>query len=59
MDGVPLRPNDRIIFGTHSVFLFKDPQNNDAASQEDSEDSPITWESAQTEKSNLEDQQLQ
>ena len=24
-EGVLLKPNDRIIFGTHCVFLFKDP----------------------------------
>jgi len=27
MDGVRLSPNDRIVFGTHSVFLFKNPEN--------------------------------
>ena len=57
MDGVKLKPNDRIVFGTNSVFLFKDPQNEHLASQLDSEDNPITWEAAQTEKTAIEDEQ--
>jgi hypothetical protein len=45
------------VFGTHSVFLFKDPKNEQAgaSSMEDSEDNPITWESAQNEKTSIED----
>ncbi|CDW79443.1 kinesin motor domain containing protein [Stylonychia lemnae] len=58
MDGIMLTPNDRIVFGTHSVFLFKDPDNEASSSQEDSEDNPITWESAQSEKAELEDQNM-
>lgn len=50
-----LRPNDRIIFGTNSVFLFKDATSTAAASIDDSDDSPLTWEQAQKERSDLED----
>jgi hypothetical protein len=32
IDGVLLRPNDRIIFGTNSVFLFKDQTSSAAPS---------------------------
>jgi pSer/pThr/pTyr-binding forkhead associated (FHA) protein len=31
-DGIVLKPNDRIIFGTNSVFLFKDPTSSVAPS---------------------------
>ena len=46
MDGLILRPNDRIVFGTNSVFLFKHPAKEAEASQEDSEENPISWEQA-------------
>ena len=46
MDGVRLNPNDRIVFGTHSVFLFKNPESQEHPSLEDSEENPISWEQA-------------
>ncbi len=46
MDGVVLKPNDRVVFGTNSVFLFKNPPKESQASVEDNEENPITWESA-------------
>lgn len=46
MEGVKLKPNDRIIFGTHSAFLFKYPEYESEAELEDTEENPITWESA-------------
>ena len=55
-DGVLLKPNDRIIFGTHCVFLFKDPSKpGDGGSMPDSDTDPITWENVQMERSNIED----
>jgi hypothetical protein len=42
-DGVLLKPNDRIIFGTHCVFLFKDPSAG-GSSMPDTDADPITWE---------------
>ncbi len=51
-----MKPNDRIIFGTHCVFLFKDPSSkSDAASMQDTDSEPITWENVQMERSNIED----
>jgi len=57
MKGMKLRANDRVIFGTNSVFLFKHPEKESEASQEDSEDNPIIWEDAQKEKSEHEDKE--
>jgi hypothetical protein len=56
IDGVLLKPNDRIIFGTHCVFLFKDPSNPaGGSSMPDTDADPITWENVQMERSNIED----
>lgn len=54
-DGVLLKPNDRIIFGTNSVFLFKDPTSSKKATMEDPDDEPIQWENAQKERSDIDD----
>jgi hypothetical protein len=55
-DGILLKPNDRIIFGTHCVFLFKYPSKpGDSGSMPDSDADPITWENVQMERSNIED----
>jgi hypothetical protein len=55
-DGVLLKPNDRIIFGTHCVFLFKDPSKPETScSIPDTDSEPITWENVQMERSNIED----
>ncbi len=50
-----MKPNDRLIFGTSSVFLFKDPLSKDKPSHPDSQEEPVTWEQAQKEKSDIED----
>ena len=55
--GVKLQPNDRIIFGTNSVFLFKDPEHEMNVSMVDQEENPISWELAHGEKSALEDKE--
>lgn len=54
-DGILLKPNDRIIFGTNSVFLFKDATSSVPPSIEDSEENPVQWEQAQKERSDIED----
>lgn len=55
-DGVLLKPNDRLIFGTHCVFLFKDPSKPETScSIPDTDSEPITWENVQMERSNIED----
>jgi len=44
-DGFLLKHNDRIIFGTHCVYLFKDPlKAGNTDSIIDSDFYPITWE---------------
>ncbi len=45
-DGILLKPNDTIIFGTNSVFLYKDASSSVAPSHPDEEDDPLTWEAA-------------
>jgi len=50
-----LKPNDRIIFGTNSVFLFKDATSPIDPSLEDTEETPVQWEQAQKERSDIED----
>jgi hypothetical protein len=50
-----LKPNDRIIFGTNSVFLFKEPSSSQAPSLGDTAEDPVTWEEAQKERSDVED----
>jgi hypothetical protein len=54
-DGTLLKPNDRLIFGTNSVFLFKDATSKSTESLPDPDDDPVTWEHAQKECSDLED----
>jgi len=44
MEGVVLKPNDRIIFGTNSAFLFKHPNKEHEAVMPDTPDNPITFE---------------
>ncbi len=55
MEGIVLKPNDRIIFGTNSVFLFKDGTSSAGASLPDPDEDPLTWEQAQKERSDIED----
>lgn len=47
MDGVALKPNDRIIFGTGSVFLFKDPTSSLPPTLPDTEEDQVSYEQAQ------------
>lgn len=54
-DGLVLKPNDRIIFGTNSVFLFKDETSSVQPSIADSSENPVSWEEAQKERSDIED----
>ncbi len=53
-EGVLLKPNDRLIFGTNSVFLFKDPSSPVPPTLPDSQEDPVTWEEAQKERSDME-----
>jgi len=48
--GHKLLPNDRLIFGTGSFFLFKDPKNEAAAIVKDLPENPISYEQAEEEK---------
>ena len=49
MDAVTLKPNDRIVFGTGSAFLFRN-QLKDSESGPVTDDPPITYEFAMNEK---------
>ena len=46
MEGVVLKPNDRICLGPSAIFLFKNKAKEDASSMEDSEENPITFDTA-------------
>jgi hypothetical protein len=46
MEGVQLKPNDRICIGPSSLFLFKDKQNEAQASMADTDENPITYDFA-------------
>lgn len=46
MEGVILKPNDRICLGPSAIFLFKNKAKEDASSMEDSEENPITFDTA-------------
>ena len=50
---VTLKPNDRIIFGQDSVFIFKHTDKDQEASHVDNIDYPITFEFAMREKHDL------
>jgi len=50
MKGVVLKPNDRVIFGTGSCFLFRNQDNAANAEIQDTPDKPITHEFAMKEK---------
>jgi len=57
MDPHPLMPNDRIIFGVGSVFLFRHQDRDSKVSLIDSPENPITYEFAMAEKMKLENEQ--
>jgi len=46
MEGVILKPNDRICLGPSAIFLFKNKAHEDTASMEDSDENPITFDTA-------------
>lgn len=54
MDGVDLQPNDRICFGTGSMFLYK---NRDRGTESMPDDPEITFKFAMDEKRVLDDEE--
>ena len=54
MDGVLLKPNDRICIGPSAVFLFKNKSKEAEASMPDPEDDPISFDFANEEVLNYE-----
>ena len=54
MDPVTLKPNDRVIFGTSSVFLYRCEQRKGEAAIQD--DGSINFEMAIKEKQDLENE---
>lgn len=52
---VDLKPNDRIVFGTGTVFLYRCQQRDSEVSLTDSDENPITYEYAMKEKRAIED----
>lgn len=60
MEGVKLKANDRVVFGSSSFFLYKDPSQEDNAEVKDTAQDPITYEFAENEVIQEEDKyQLQ
>jgi len=56
MEGVLLKPNDRICLGPSAIFIFKNKANEDKASMPDPDDDPISFDFASEEVANLENQ---
>lgn len=54
MDGVELKPNDRICIGPSAIFLFKNKQKEADASIPDPDDDPISFDFASDEVANAE-----
>lgn len=52
---VNLKPNDRIIFGTGTVLLYRCQQRDNEVTLKDDPANPITYEQAMQEKSKIED----
>lgn len=46
MDGVVLKPNDRICLGPSAIFLFKNDAKKDEASMPDDPSNPISFDMA-------------
>ena len=46
MDGVILKPNDRICLGPSAIFLFKNKAHEGDASMEDTDENPISFDTA-------------
>lgn len=57
MEPVRLRPNDRIIFGTGSAFIFRNDDNLKDASRPDNKIFPVTYEFAMEEKLKISDKE--
>lgn len=49
MNGLVLRPNDRICFGPNTIFLFKHKAREQSASMRDVADEPILFDFASDE----------
>ena len=49
MNGLILKPNDRILIGPGSFFLFKNQAKENEASIADSQENPITYDFASEE----------
>jgi pSer/pThr/pTyr-binding forkhead associated (FHA) protein len=56
-DPVSLKPNDRIIFGTGTVLLYRCQKRDSEATMTDDPANPITYEFAMTEKGKIENQE--
>ena len=56
-DAVSLKPNDRIIFGTGTILLYRCQKRDSEASITDDPANPITYEFAMTEKGKIENQE--
>ena len=54
MDGIVLKPNDRICLGPSAIFIFKNKANEDKASMPDPDDDPISFDFASEEVANHE-----
>jgi len=46
MEGIVLKPNDRICIGPSAMFLFKNKDKESEASMEDNESDPISYDFA-------------
>jgi len=57
MDGVVLKPNDRICIGPSAFFLFKDKANEGGASLPDPDDDPISFDMAADEVAEVENKE--
>jgi len=54
MEGVVLKPNDRIAIGPGAMFLFKNKSKEAEASMPDPDDDPISFDFAADELANVE-----
>ena len=56
MEGVILKPNDRICIGPSAIFLFKNKQKEEEASMPDPDEDPISFDFASEEVINFDNQ---
>lgn len=60
MDPIVLKPNDRVIFGTSSVFLFRNKDKEEPGQEVvDTPDNPVTYEFAMKELKKTQDAELE